>query len=111
MQILDAVQTAQALPYAKLVPALAQAAREFSSGAIRSPERQVVPIDAASVLLSMPAISADLSVTKLITVHAGNARHGLPVIQGEVVVFDTATGRRLAILDGPNYHCPSLPLP
>jgi len=101
MQILDAVQTAQALPYAKLVPALAQAAREFSSGAIRSPERQVVPIDDASVLLSMPAISADLSVTKLITVHANNARHGLPVIQGEVVVFETGTGRRLAILDGP----------
>lgn len=101
MHILDAQQTADALPYSRLVPALAQAAQEFSSGRITAPERQVVPIDAASVLLSMPAVSADLSVTKLITVHADNARHGLPVIQGEVVVFETHTGRRIALLHGP----------
>lgn len=101
MKILDAIQTAQALPYAKLVPAVAQAMRELSSKQIRAPERQVVPIDDASVLLSMPAIAADISVTKLITVHANNARHGLPAIQGEVVAFDTDTGRRLALLDGP----------
>ncbi|WP_034302917.1 delta(1)-pyrroline-2-carboxylate reductase family protein [Herbaspirillum sp. RV1423] len=101
MHILDAQQTAQALPYDRLVPALAQAAQEFADGRITAPERQVVPIDAASVLLGMPAVSADLSITKLITVHADNARHGLPVIQGEVIVFDTRTGRRIALLHGP----------
>ena len=101
MHILDAFNTAQALPYAQLVPALAQAAQELRSGRIYAPERQVVPLDVASVLLSMPAIGADLSVTKLITVHGDNARHGLPAIQGEVIVFDTQTGRRLALLDGP----------
>lgn len=101
MHILNAEQTAAALPYERLVPALAQAAQEFSGGKITAPDRQVVPIDAASVLLSMPAVSADLSVTKLVTVHADNARHGLPVIQGEVIVFDTQTGRRIALLDGP----------
>jgi 1-piperideine-2-carboxylate/1-pyrroline-2-carboxylate reductase [NAD(P)H] len=101
MQILDPQQTAQALPYARLVPAIAQAARELASGQLRAPERQVVAIDAASVLLCMPALALDIGVTKLITVHADNARHGLPVIQGEAVVFDTATGRRLALLDGP----------
>src|SRR5450830_50510 len=101
MHILDAQQTADALPYDRLVPALAQAAQEFVDGRIMAPERQVVPIDANSVLLSMPAISADLSVTKLITVHADNARHGLPVIQGEVIVFETQTGRRIALLHGP----------
>jgi 1-piperideine-2-carboxylate/1-pyrroline-2-carboxylate reductase [NAD(P)H] len=73
MHILDPHQTAQALPYAALVDALARAAQELASGAIRAPERQVVPIDAASVLLGMPAIAEDLSVTKLITVHADNA--------------------------------------
>lgn len=101
MHILDRAQTAQALPYSRLVPALAEAAKELAAGAIISPERQVVTIDAASVLLSMPAIGGDLSATKLITVHANNARHQLPAIQGEVVVFETATGRRLALLDGP----------
>lgn len=101
MHILDARQTAAALPYAQLVDALASAAQQFTSGAIRAPERQVVPIDRSSVLLGMPAIADDLSVTKLITVHADNGRHGLPAIQGEVVVFETHTGRRIALLDGP----------
>lgn len=101
MQILDRDQTAQALPYSRLVPALAEAARELAAGTIVAPERQVVTIDAASVLLSMPAIGRDISATKLITVHGGNAKHKLPAIQGEVIVFETATGRRLALLDGP----------
>jgi 1-piperideine-2-carboxylate/1-pyrroline-2-carboxylate reductase [NAD(P)H] len=101
MQILDRAQTAQALPYSKLVPAVAVAAKELAAGKIIAPERQVVAIDPASVLLSMPAIGADVSATKLITVHAKNGQHGLPAIQGEVIVFDTATGRRRALLDGP----------
>lgn len=101
MRILNAVQTAQALPYARLVPAVAQAALELANRQIQAPERLVVTIDPASVLLCMPAIGSDLGVTKLVTVHANNAQHGLPVIQGEVIVFDAATGRRLALLDGP----------
>jgi 1-piperideine-2-carboxylate/1-pyrroline-2-carboxylate reductase [NAD(P)H] len=101
MQILNPVQTAQALPYAKLVPAIAQAALQLANGEINAPERLVVPIDSSSVLLSMPAIAPDIGVTKLITVHGNNAQHGLPAIQGEVIIFDTATGRRLAMLDGP----------
>lgn len=101
MHILDAQQTATVLPYAKLVAALETATQEFVAGTIRAPERQVVPINAASVLLSMPAIADDLSVTKLITVHADNGKHDLPAIQGEVIVFDTHTGRRIALLDGP----------
>lgn len=101
MQILDASRTAQALPYAKLVPAIALAAQQLRDGAITAPERLVVKIDAASALLCMPALGADIGVTKLITVHANNGQHRLPAIQGEVVVFDTGTGRRLALLDGP----------
>lgn len=101
MQILNRDQTIQALPYSRLVPAVAQAARELAAGTIIAPERQVVTIDPASVLLSMPAIGAGISATKLITVHANNAAHRLPAIQGEVIVFETATGRRLLMLDGP----------
>ncbi|RJF95061.1 delta(1)-pyrroline-2-carboxylate reductase family protein [Noviherbaspirillum saxi] len=101
MQIFNRDQTVQALPYSKLVPAVAEAAKELAAGTIVAPERQVVTIDAASVLLCMPAIGSDVSATKLITVHGNNAQHQLPAIQGEVVVFDTATGRRLALLDGP----------
>ena len=101
MQILNAEQTARVLPYDKLVPAIALAARQLASGEINAPERLVVGMGGSGVLLCMPAVAKDVSVTKLITVHGDNARHGLPAIQGEVTVFDTATGRRLALLDGP----------
>lgn len=101
MRTFDADQTALALPYARLVPAIAVAARELASGQLRSPERLVVPLDGGGVLLCMPATASDIGVTKLITVHPDNARHALPAIQGEVVVFESATGRRLALLDGP----------
>jgi len=101
MRILNSIETARALPFAKLVDAVSLAATQLADGHINAPERLVVPIDAASVLLCMPAVAADIGVTKLITVHADNARHRLPVIQGEVTVFDSATGRRLALLDGP----------
>jgi ornithine cyclodeaminase len=40
-------------------------------------------------------------MTKVITFVAGNAAQGLPTIQGDVLVFDAASGRRLAVLDGP----------
>lgn len=101
MHILDSADTARLLSFDDLVPAVAHVARQMAQGKINAPERQVVTIDEASVLLSMPAIAADLGVTKLITVHNNNARHHLPAIQGEVIVFDTQTGRRLALLDGP----------
>lgn len=101
MKILNPEDTARALPYDKLVPAIAQAARELGSGAINAPERMVVNVGSAGVLLCMPALGADIGVTKLITVHGRNPQNGLPAIQGEVVVFDAPTGRRLALLDGP----------
>lgn len=101
MHILNAEQTARILPFDKLVPAIGHAARQLADGAIRAPERMVVGMEGNGVLLCMPAIAPDVSVTKLITVHGDNARHGLPAIQGEVIVFDTATGRRFALLDGP----------
>lgn len=101
MKILDAESTAAALPYSELVPALVNVAQELREGKINAPERMAVEIDKASVLLCMPAIATDIGMTKLVTVHADNAQRQLPAIQGEVVVFDAASGRRLVMLDGP----------
>lgn len=101
MRILNALETAHALPYAKLVPAVRQAALELALHHICAPGRQVTTIDSTSVLLGMPAVGSDIGITKVITVHANNAQHKLPVIQGEVIVFDARTGKRLALLDGP----------
>ena len=48
----------------------------------------------------MPASDRDIAITKLVTVHPDNAGRGLPTIQGEVVVMEASTGKRLGILDG-----------
>jgi len=101
MQILNAEETARVLPYDKLVPAIARAAQQLADGEINAPDRLVVGMDGGNVLLCMPAVASDVSVTKLITVHGDNAQRGLPAIQGEVIVFDTASGQRRLLLDGP----------
>jgi 1-piperideine-2-carboxylate/1-pyrroline-2-carboxylate reductase [NAD(P)H] len=100
MQILDAQATSLALPYDRLVPAIAEAAAQLARGDIHAPERLVIPTG-NGVLLCMPAIGPRLGVTKLITVHNDNPSLGLPAIQGEVIVFDVASGQRLMMLDGP----------
>lgn len=101
MFLLDAEATRAALPWAALLSELETVCREHVAGLVFCPTRMVVPLGGAGTLLVMPAVSRGLSITKLVTVHAGNSVLGLPTIQGEVVVIDTRTGQRLMQLDGP----------
>ncbi|MEW6022188.1 MAG: bifunctional Delta(1)-pyrroline-2-carboxylate/Delta(1)-piperideine-2-carboxylate reductase [Pseudomonadota bacterium] len=94
-------QTAALLDFAALVDAIAVAAEELEAGAIRSPERLVVPLGAGAVMLSMPAAAQDIAIHKLVNVHPENKRLGLPAIHGAVTVCDTATGQVQYVLDGP----------
>lgn len=99
MEILSAVETHKLLPYAKL----AEAIRKMSlagQGEARVPPRTAVPLGAEGTLLVMPAADENLAATKLVTVHPENASRGLPTIQGEMVIMDSSTGRRLGVLDG-----------
>lgn len=98
---LDAAETARRLPHSELVPAIARAAHELATGALNAPERLAVGVGSHATLLCMPAVASDIGIAKIVTVHPQNAAHALPVIQGEVIVFDTSTGRRLMLLDGP----------
>lgn len=97
---LTARQTADRLPYAELASAIRAVALADSSGEVYAPPRLALPLPGGGVLLVMPASAPDLAVTKLVTVHPKNAGRGLPTIQGEVVVMDSATGARLGVLDG-----------
>lgn len=81
--------------------AVAQAAIDRAAGRIISPDRQVVPLGDGGVLLSMPATAPDIAIHKLVNVQPANAQRGLPTIHGVVTVCDTATGRPLCLLDGP----------
>ena len=101
MKVLSADETSKVLPFQELTLSIAAAAREVAAGALNAPERLVLEIDNASSLLCMPAVGADIGIAKLVTVHTRNSEKGRPAIQGEVVVFDAATGERLLLLDGP----------
>lgn len=101
MQVLDARATARALPWEPLMEAVAQVCREHHEGRLICPPRQVLPLAQDGVLLVMPCLSETLAITKLVSVHPLNAALGLPTIAGEVVVMDSRTGQRLAVLDGP----------
>lgn len=90
--------TINALPYGKLVACIEEILQDPS---VRVPARIVHSMGNGASLFVMPASDSQIAITKLITFVADNAERGLPAIQGDVVVFDVRTGRRVALLDGP----------
>jgi 1-piperideine-2-carboxylate/1-pyrroline-2-carboxylate reductase [NAD(P)H] len=96
--ILNALQTAQALPYLAL-------SREIEAllldPTVAVPPRIVQALQGGGSLFVMPATDARVAITKLISFVPTNAQRGLPTIQGDIVVFDVQTGQRIGLLDGP----------
>lgn len=90
--------TAAALPYGQLAD---EVAAVVCDPAVRVPERQVLSLPGGASLFVMPASDERVAMTKLITFTPANAGTGRPSIQGDVLVFDVATGARMAWLDGP----------
>jgi ornithine cyclodeaminase len=100
MRVLSAEETAQLLPYPELAQALESIMRADGEGRTLAPPRLAVPLAKEGMLLVMPATDDQLTVTKIVTVHPENAAGGLATVQAEVVVMETETGRRLAVLEG-----------
>ncbi len=100
MRTFDAKETQALLPYPALAEALGEVLGMKASGEAYAPPRLRLPLGGGATLLVMPAADPVLAVTKLVTVHPGNAERGLPTIQGEVVAMRAATGERLGVLDG-----------
>ncbi len=96
----DAADTTALLPYPALIDALAIASVQLVAGAIVCPERQVIPMQAGAVLLSMAASAADIAVHKLVSVAPANQLRGLPTILGHLSVLDAASGECTLLLDG-----------
>ncbi len=100
MRFLGAEETAARLPYVDLAESIREMALKRTSDKVQAPARMALPLPEGGVLLAMPASDEHIAITKLVTVHPENGRSGLPTIQGEVVVMEAATGRRLGLLDG-----------
>jgi ornithine cyclodeaminase len=96
--LLDAEQTAARLPWAQLV---AQLRAVLTDESVHVPQRIVQPLAHGASLFVMPAADGRVAIAKLITFTPANAGTGRPTIQGDVVVFDVATGARRIVLDGP----------
>ncbi len=96
--MLNALQTAQALPYSALS---AEISLLLQDDAVQVPQRLVQHLPGGGSLFAMPAHDARLAITKLITYTPSNAERSLPTIQGDVIVFDVASGARRMLLDGP----------
>jgi ornithine cyclodeaminase/alanine dehydrogenase-like protein (mu-crystallin family) len=82
VEILDAGRTAGRLPYPELADSIREVALAMSSDALHAPPRLALPLQEGGVLLVMPASDAEISITKLVTVHPEIKRRGLPTIQG-----------------------------
>ena len=96
--LLDPAQTAARLPYLLLVKELV---RLLGDSTVQVPARLVQPLPGGGSLFVMPALDARTAITKLITFTPANAGSGLATIQGDVIVFDVASGQRQLMLDGP----------
>ena len=97
-QLLDARQTADRLPWAALIQEIVRLVRDDS---VTVPPRLVQTLPGGGSLFVMPANDSRIAITKLITFTPANAGTDRPAIQGDVVVFDIATGQRKLLLDGP----------
>ena len=97
-QILDALQTAARLPWAGLVAEMVLLLQDSS---VSTPPRLVQALGGGASLFVMPASDSHTAITKLITFTPTNAGTSRPTIQGDVAVFDIATGQRRLLLDGP----------
>jgi ornithine cyclodeaminase len=96
--VLDATHTAARLPWAALV---AQLRAVLADESVHVPQRIVQPLAHGASLFVMPAADAQVAIAKLITFTPANAGTARATIQGDVVVFDVATGVRRLLLDGP----------
>jgi 1-piperideine-2-carboxylate/1-pyrroline-2-carboxylate reductase [NAD(P)H] len=96
--LLEPHETAARLPY----PALTEQIREvLGDASVIVPARLVQPLAGGGSLFVMPAMDQRIAIAKLITFTPANAGGARPAIQGDVVVFDVASGERKLILDGP----------
>ena len=96
--ILDAAATAAALPYLALTQQLQETLRDPT---VSVPPRLVQPLAGGAYLFVMPAADARIAIVKLITFTPSNSQRGTPTIQGDVAVFDVATGARIVLMNGP----------
>jgi ornithine cyclodeaminase len=101
MRILDAAQTAAALPFDRLIPALRDAFIAGAEAPLRHRHDIAQPDGTTAALLLMPAWRANgMLGVKVVSVFPGNGARTLPAVSASYLLCDGATGQHLALIDG-----------
>lgn len=98
MRHYSAEETAALLPYPELANTIADTLLNADKTTV--PARGVTDLGNGALLIVMPAVAADLAITKLVTVHPDNQHQGKPTIHSDVIVMNAKTGERLGLLEG-----------
>jgi ornithine cyclodeaminase/alanine dehydrogenase-like protein (mu-crystallin family) len=81
----------------ELIPAIEVALRRYDAGHGVVPPRQHLDWN-GNTLLTMPAATAEVLGTKLVSVVPGNSARGIPVTNGLMILNDAETGLPLAVM-------------
>jgi len=101
MLVLSAEQTADALPWADLIEAIAAMFAGDCVMPVRHHHDVAVPGHADATLLLMPAwVPGRYIGLKLVSVFPDNHKSGLPAIHGSYLLSSGETGAMLAVVDG-----------
>jgi ornithine cyclodeaminase/alanine dehydrogenase-like protein (mu-crystallin family) len=98
---LSEADIARVLTYEALIPAMERALAAFSAGEVIQPVRNVLTVEAGQRYLAvMPAVTQQAMGAKLVSFYPKNAGTDVPTHMASIALFEPATGRPLAFLDG-----------
>jgi thiomorpholine-carboxylate dehydrogenase len=98
---LDEADVRAALCWDELIVAMEEALAAFSAGRVLQPVRNMLTIEEGKRYLGiMPAVAEEAMGAKLVSFYPGNAGTSVPTHMAMVLLFSTATGEPLAVMDG-----------
>ncbi|HXN79938.1 MAG TPA: ornithine cyclodeaminase family protein [Steroidobacteraceae bacterium] len=101
LRSISEAEIARVLSYEQLVPAMERALIAFSAGEVTQPVRTVLTVEEGQRFLGvMPAVTREGMGAKLVCFYPKNAGSDLPTHLAMIMLFDSDTGRPLAVLDG-----------
>jgi ornithine cyclodeaminase len=102
LRVISAREVRELLPYGECVDAVEQAMRSVSAGKVLMPLRQLMPLPSSDGKLAwMPGYLGDPECfgIKLLSLFPGNPRVGLSSHVGLYVLYESAHGRPVAIME------------
>jgi thiomorpholine-carboxylate dehydrogenase len=101
LRVICETEVARVLGYEQLIPAMERALTAFSAGEVIQPVRSLLTVEAGQRFLGvMPAVMREGMGAKLVCFYPKNAGSPWPTHLATIMLFESETGRPLAVLDG-----------